>query len=95
MLTLIYAAVLVLALVASLCAIWVYLRRIAGQLGETRAALAVVQEKLAPLGAHLQPLRDEPAAAAAELRQARERLEGADERLHVLAERRGATAYTR
>src|ERR687886_121680 len=44
-LTLIYAAMLTSALGASLAAILVYLRRIAGTLGEVGAALAVVQQE--------------------------------------------------
>ncbi len=53
-LSLIYTAVLVSALGSSLVAILVYLRRIAGALGEVREVLEEVRDEAAPLGGHLE-----------------------------------------
>lgn len=55
-LTLIYAAVLVLALAATLTLIAVYLWRIARALHDTLAALGQVRDRTAPLQQHLAPL---------------------------------------
>lgn len=57
-LTLIYAAVLVLALAASLIMILLYLRRIATALGEARAALESVADRTAGLDEPLTVVRD-------------------------------------
>ena len=64
--TLIWAAVLVLAVAASLLAIWIVLRRIGGTLGEVREALAEVSTRSEPLAGHLGAV-DEPLAAAEEV----------------------------
>ena len=83
-LTLIYAAVLTSALGASLAAILVYLRRIAGTLGEVGAALALVKQETEPLGEHLQRLQDATTAPAEGLADAQARLARADEALSSL-----------
>ena len=89
-LTLIYVAVLVLALAASLIAIWIYLRRIGGALGEVRVALAAAARESAPLESHIQPLRDIAGEMAAELQTADAYLQKADEHLERIADRLGA-----
>ncbi len=94
-LTLIYAAVLVLALGASLVAIWVYLRRIGHTLGEVRAALAKVRDETGPLDEHLQRLHDASASSAEEMAKARASLARADERLDTLVEQLGAGEFMR
>lgn len=94
-LTLGYAAVLVLTLASSLTAIWVYLRRIAGGLGEVRSALASVSDDTELLGQHLQPLHDRAVDSAEALAAARASLERADERLGMLTERHVPTEVTR
>ena len=83
-LTLIYTAVLTSALGASLAAILVYLRRIAGTLGEVHGALAVVKQETEPLGEHLQRLQDATATPAEGLADAHARLAHADEALSSL-----------
>ena len=90
-LTWIYAAVLVLALAASLIAILVYLWRIAGALGKARAALEAVRNETALLGGPLEQLRDASGGAAEELSRARESLARADDRLEALLERFGVS----
>jgi hypothetical protein len=90
-LTWIYAAVLVLALAASLIAILVYLWRIASSLGKARAALEAVRDETAPLSEPLEQLRDVSGGAAEELSKARESLARADDRLEVLLERLGVS----
>lgn len=94
-LTLIYAAVLVLALAASLVAIWVLLRRAAGALNEAKLALLRVQRESAPLQGYLAPLRDGVGAVAEELNTADAQLEQADQRLCALAERLGLGSLAR
>lgn len=89
-LTLIYVAVLVLALAASLIAILLYLRRIGGALGEARSALAAVARESAPLESHLQPLRDVVGDMADELAATDSCLQQADEHLARIADRLGA-----
>lgn len=64
--TLIWAAVLVLAVAASLLAIWLVLRRIGGTLAEVREALAEVSARSEPLEGHLKAV-DEPLADAEEV----------------------------
>jgi hypothetical protein len=54
--TLVYVAVLVLALATTLITIAVYLWRIARSLGETRAALVEVARRTQPLQHHFQGL---------------------------------------
>jgi hypothetical protein len=56
--TLVYAAILVLALAASLTAILVYLVRINRELDGVRNALASVPAAAEPLGRHLEPLEE-------------------------------------
>ena len=92
-LTLGYAVVLVLALGASLIAIWVYLRRIGDVLGEVRAALVAVRDATGPLGELLQPLQDVVAGSAAALADAQASLARANDRLSALVE--GASADQR
>jgi HAMP domain-containing protein len=94
-LTLVYAAVLVLALAASLTAIWFYLRRTAHLLGEARAALAAAQRDTAPLEELLCPVRDLGDEASGELEAAKSALEQADEHLDALLERLGLTHLAR
>jgi hypothetical protein len=88
-LTWMYAAVLVLALAASLIAILVYLWRISGALGKARAALEAVRDETAPLSEPLEQLRGASGGAAEELSKARESLARADDRLEALLERLG------
>ena len=88
-LTLIYTAILVSALGASLGAIWIYLRRVANVLGEVRAALAQVRDETVPLGEHLRGLHDASVASGEDLTETRGRLARADERLAEIAERLG------
>jgi hypothetical protein len=90
-LTWIYAAVLVLALAASLIAILIYLWRIAGALGRARAALEAVGGETVPLGEPLEQLRGASGGAAEELSKARESLARADDRLEALLERLGVS----
>jgi hypothetical protein len=89
-LTLVYVAVLVLALAASLLAIWVYLRRIGAALAEARDALAIAARESSPLESHIQPLRDLAGEMADELAAADSYLEEADEHLARIADRLGA-----
>jgi HAMP domain-containing protein len=86
-LTLIYIGVLVVALAASLIAIWIYLRRISRALGEVREALAAARRETGPLEDALRPLRDLFEETAGEMNAAESALEQADE---ALAERLGA-----
>lgn len=94
-LTIIYAAVLVVALAVSLTAILVWLVRISRALGEVESALAAVAENTQPLEQFFAPLRDAPEGPEDDLKHARATIARADERLHVLAERLGATAVAR
>ncbi len=94
-LTLIYTAVLVLVLAASLVAIWVYLRRIAHTLGKVHTALASVKDESEPLDQYLQRLHDVSASSAEELAKARASLARADERLDTLAGQLGASEAMR
>ncbi len=90
-LTWVYAAVLVLALATSLTAILVYLWRIAGALGEARAALEAVRDETNPLSEPIEQLRDASGSAAEELSRARVGLARADDRLEALLERLGVS----
>ena len=85
-LTLIYVAILVIALAASLIAILVYLRRIAGTLGEVGSALEQVRKETAPLEAYMEQVRDATGDSADQLSQAEKKLKSADERLAELVE---------
>ncbi len=91
-LTWIYAAVLVLALAASLIAILVHLWRIAGALGEAHAALEAVRDETAPLSEPLEHLQGASIGAAEELSKAQESFARADERLRALLERLGVSS---
>lgn len=91
-LTLIHAGVLVLALAASLTAIWIELRRIAAALGGTRAALAMVEERTRPLDEGIRPFARDLERASRSLQDARARLAWADDRLNELPEPAGAGA---
>jgi len=84
-LTLILAAVVVLAVAASLIGILVALWRIVTMLGEVREALATVPGDTAPLEPVLEPLRDMAAQVARDLQSARVSFEHADYRLGELA----------
>jgi methyl-accepting chemotaxis protein len=94
-LTLIYAVVLVLALAVSLIIIWMYLRRIAGSLSQTRATLESVGDTTRSLDDHFQRLQDESVGASAALIEALGRLRRVEDRFAVLAEQSGATELTR
>ncbi|CAN5648993.1 hypothetical protein BH23GEM3_BH23GEM3_11420 [soil metagenome] len=94
-LTLIYAGVLILALAASLIAIWVLLRRTAGALAEAKRLLLRVEHQTAPLRDHIEPLRDGAGAVAEALDTAGTQLEEADQRLSALAERLGLGTLAR
>lgn len=91
-LTLVYVGVLVLALAASLIAIWVYLRRIAGALGEAKQALLRAERESAPLQGYIEPLRDGTGETADDLGAAKDALKEANEHLSALAERLGVGA---
>jgi hypothetical protein len=93
-LTLVYAAVLVLALAASLTAIWIFLRRIGDVLGDTCAALVRVEERTRPLQDLIQPLNSTLQASSWDLRETAARLQHADEALHSLAVRLGAVTHS-
>jgi hypothetical protein len=90
-LTWIYAAVLVLALAASLIAILVYLWRVAGALGEARAALEDVRDETDALGEPLEQLQGVSGDVAEEMSRARVSLARADDRLEALLERLGVS----
>lgn len=91
-LTLVYAAVLVLALAASLLAIWIHLRRISHALGKVREALGAARRETGPLEDSLRPLRDLLEETAGEMKAAECALERAEE---VVAERAGAGTLAR
>ncbi|HYY44087.1 MAG TPA: hypothetical protein VE975_02740 [Actinomycetota bacterium] len=90
-LTWIYAAVLVLALAASLIAILVYLWRISGALEKARAALEAVRDETDVLKEPLEQLQGASGGAADELSKARVSLTRADDRLEALLERLGVS----
>lgn len=94
-LTLIYAAVLVIALAVSLIAILVWLIRIGRALGEVKSALITVADNTRPLEQFFTPLGDGPDRAEDDLKHARAALARADERLQVVAEKLGATTAVR
>jgi hypothetical protein len=94
-LTLVYVAVLVLALAASLTLIWIYLRRIAAALGGAREALTVVAARTRPLPELLRPVNPLLERSLHDLQEADARLGSARERLDELAEGRGAGALAR
>ena len=83
-LTLIYVAVLVVALAISLIASWIYLRRIAGTLGEVRAALETVSQQTAPLEDLIENVDAAFTRPAENLQTAQEKLEAANEHLDAL-----------
>lgn len=91
-LTLIYAAVLVLALAASLLAVWIYLRRVSRALGNVREALEAARRETGPLEDWLRPLRDLFEETAAEMKAAECAMERVEE---VVAERAGAGTLAR
>jgi hypothetical protein len=84
-LTLGYLAVLVAALAASLIAILVELRRIGGGLAEVGAALTRVRDHTAPLGGHLEGVRDASVALADRAHAAATSLEQGDRALARVA----------
>jgi uncharacterized protein YoxC len=80
-LTLVYVAILVLALAASLIAILVYLRRINTALGEVRSALETVEQRSAPLEGLIESIDEAVSGPLKNLEQAQEDLKAADEHL--------------
>ena len=94
-LTLLYVAVLVLALAASLIAIWVLLRRTAGALAQAKRALLRVERQTAPLRGYIEPVRDGTGAVAEAMKAVDVELEEAERRLSALAERLGLGALAR
>ena len=86
-----YAAVLVLALAASLIAILVYLWRIASSLGRARAALETVRDETDALNEPLEQLQGASGGTAEELSKARVSLARADDRFEALLERLGVS----
>lgn len=86
-LTLIYVAILVLALAASLIGILIYLQRISKHLGEVGALLTTVEEKTRPLRGPLELLQSVSSNTGQNLTQARENLTQADDHLVAYAGR--------
>lgn len=86
-LTILYVLVLVPTLAASLIAILVYLRRIAGALNEVRVDLAAAQEATKPLGPPIEAVQDVAVQVAARMQEAQTSLQGAHETLAALQER--------
>ncbi len=84
-LTLIYIAILVLALAASLIAILVYLLQISKHLGEVRALLTTVEEKTRPLHGPLELLQTVASDTGQNLNQAKDKLSQADQHLVAFA----------
>lgn len=87
--TLVYAAVLVLALAASLIAILVSLLRIGRALGEVEKALSGVADTTRPLEHYFDELEDATRAADGDLGRAATSMTAADDTLFRLAERLG------
>lgn len=85
-----YAVILVLALGASLTAIWISLWRIGSALAEVRYALETARHETALLGEYLEPVGAAVDASAAALQQAHSSVRRVNERLHHVAERAGA-----
>jgi septation ring formation regulator EzrA len=81
--------VLVLALAASLTAIWILLRRIGSTLHEIHTTLARVEEGSRSLERELDPLVNPCEACEHDLEQAASRLDHADRYLEASAERLG------
>lgn len=75
--TLVYAAVLVLALAASLITILVYLVRIGRALGQVEEALTAVTRETAPLRGPLERLEQAVADSAAEVSTAEKKMDEA------------------
>jgi uncharacterized protein YoxC len=94
-LTLIYVAILVLALAASLIMILVYLRRISGVLGDVHAALERVTAQTGPLEQSLQGLDEVVAGPTQKLHQAVEKMKAAEEHLNALVEQFGPLSLKR
>ncbi|MFN2454322.1 MAG: hypothetical protein ABR577_08890 [Pyrinomonadaceae bacterium] len=88
-LTVIYLAVLVLALAASLITIFVYLWRIGSALAEIRGALDQAKEHTAPLEGHIETVNRGLANVRDELKAGDEHLAAIDESLNVVAEHLG------
>jgi hypothetical protein len=86
-LTLVYAAVLVLALAASLIAIWVFLRRVGNALGEAYDALVRVEERTRPLEQLLEPFAQQLERTRREVQEAEARFSSGGGRLAEFAER--------
>ncbi len=88
-LSVIYAAILVLAVAGSLILIWFFLRRIRTALAQTEDALANVQSATQALGKRIEPLRATPEAIGGALTEAKKELQSADEQLGRIVERLG------
>jgi HAMP domain-containing protein len=88
--TLIYVAVLVLALAASLIAIWVWLLRISRALGEVQKVLAQVAISTRPLKSYFAPFAEATGRAEEELERAGHAMSEADGSLYQLAGKLGA-----
>jgi len=94
-LTLVYAAVLTSALAASLISILVFLKRIAGAVGDVREALASVRDETAPLAGHLEGLNQAITSVADQVVGVQTSVERADEHLAALAAPRGPAEAAR
>jgi hypothetical protein len=79
-LTLIWVAVLVLALAVSLTAIWIYLRRIGRSLGAVKGSLIDVEERTRPMKDHLAALKQEMEQACEPFCDAEQRVRRVSER---------------
>lgn len=78
--TLVYAGILVLALAASLIAIWNYLWRLGTRLQHLSAVMSKIARETAPLHSRFEPVAEGLSGSA-------ERLSGAQKRLQVAVER--------
>ncbi len=87
-LTLIYTAILVLALAASLIAILLFLRSISRHLGEVRALLTGVEESTRPLRGPLELLQTVASDTGQNLDQAKDALSQSDQHLVAFAGQR-------
>lgn len=88
--TLIYVGVLVVALAASLIAIWIWLLRIGRALGQVETVLAGAANKVRPLERYFDRFEECTARAEDDLASAEATMEAADKALHRFAERLGA-----
>ncbi len=89
-LTLIYIAILVLALAVSLITILVFLRRISKNLGQVQDKLQTVRELTQPLAGPIGMLKDVAGGAANGLSQTKDQLTRADGQLAMVADQSGS-----